>query len=1374
MFVPKDAEDLSLGKDERNSRIVLATRIGRGVVAVEVPVLVKEISFRGTISLQLKTMPSFPYIKTASVSFYEHPKIDFVLKPLKGVDLMDMPGLSNFLDLLVNQVVGMLFVQPNIFTLDLDAIMNGAVSTTESATAILCIKIYEAKELKNVEVLRNSDPYTEIRVGGRPAAKTRVIDNNLNPYWNETFYVLIQSLSDTLEFAVLDKDMLRDRTLGTFVCPMAEFDLEANPKLEDVWKPLRSSREVRDGKEAKQKGEIRFDISYFPLSVDDPTKNLIVDPEAAKSPAGVLRINVHQAKELDTSKSRTGQYSPFVEIRYNNIVVRKTKVKKRTNNPTWEDSYEFFIRDCQKDRLKFFVKDQRDLMNDQELGECEIMCKELVKMLRSTNATKREWWNLRNASSGKIRLTFRWTPVLLDHAAPPLTVGGRQSLIPAIGVVRVKLIEADGLRNTEAVGLSDPYVIVTYAGKPRASTSVVDNSLSPMWNENHYILIHDTALRGKLKMEIFDYNNMQKDKLMGTAYFDLKTLAQAKLSDDQSTEGHRYRTLDMWLSVNVDNGRKEAGRLHVEITFYEALEIFSELDAEASADISPKSSTKTIFPASDSVKSTPKLAKLDDPKITPKMTKLEDVVVPTKSEKTILDYMEDYNCGLLRFALRDVVLNEEALSRSGYDSKKGPQAYFEFLDIADSMTSNDVEHLSETNTINKAMDKSRMSNAPGLRRRGSRDVGKLLSTLSDPQLDASSTSVTSSKTSANISLLHRTIASKKGFESVYDEEMEFLVTDLNSARLLIVCKNHEVANIVPGVIKPGLGKDKEEAANKDTSKGAVRHPILGRMSFHVKSLLKRCAEMAKRNEESIPLVLSEWIDIQALPQENTKKSTSSLAPEIVGRFRLDMTFVPVPLDQAVLYDDLELAASDAGQLTVELVEALDLPGVDKSGTSDPYCLCRLNSNRVYKSKVMKKNNLHPVWNEKFTTSIASRKSSRFVVEICDWNQFDERELLGLIWFNGASFEIDGTLDQACDIFDENEKQVFGSDGKPSKIHLKLNFSPDNKNIQLRMKRPVKRASIVKVVGGMMGDKTIGAMASVGVAARKFANVRKSMDSIASIGSGTSPKLSMKDLSVLVKSPVDVRPSFAVVADMKIGGEQDKTPRPEKKDDSGVKPEVAARKSELASSPKVSRNEACTFHHDNFIPHDVDSAIGILTIDIVEAKELKPADSNGLSDPYVKLRQMDGAKQRDKTLFKTKTMKKNLNPVWNESFVYPRAVNANETLALMLNVKDHNVLGNGVDLGEYSLDVWKWLKIPKEGVPLKENSPVVVDLWTEPGELVGGMKGVVHVVLRFQPIKDASMFVPAPVRPSLSTSSSSQSLPLAEGMKDFANKLRFKL
>ncbi|KAJ8287156.1 hypothetical protein GJAV_G00048270 [Gymnothorax javanicus] len=84
--------------------------------------------------------------------------------------------------------------------------------------------------------------------------------------------------------------------------------------------------------------------------------------------------------------------------------------------------------------------------------------------------------------------------------------------------------------------------------------------------------------------------------------------------------------------------------------------------------------------------------------------------------------------------------------------------------------------------------------------------------------------------------------------------------------------------------------------------------------------------------------------------------------------------------------------------------------------------------------------------------------------------------------------------------------------------------------------------------------------------------------------------------------------------------------------------------------------------------------------ILRAKGLKPMDSNGLADPYVKLHLLPGASKSNK--LRTKTLRNTRNPAWNETLVY-HGLTEDDMLrkTLRLSVCDEDKFGHNEFIGE---------------------------------------------------------------------------------------------
>uniref|UniRef100_A0A8C7W193 Synaptotagmin n=1 Tax=Oncorhynchus mykiss TaxID=8022 RepID=A0A8C7W193_ONCMY len=123
--------------------------------------------------------------------------------------------------------------------------------------------------------------------------------------------------------------------------------------------------------------------------------------------------------------------------------------------------------------------------------------------------------------------------------------------------------------------------------------------------------------------------------------------------------------------------------------------------------------------------------------------------------------------------------------------------------------------------------------------------------------------------------------------------------------------------------------------------------------------------------------------------------------------------------------------------------------------------------------------------------------------------------------------------------------------------------------------------------------------------------------------------------------------------------------------------------------------------------DYDFQDNKLTVGILQAADLISMDSGGTSDPYVKVYVLPDKKKK----FDTKVQKKNLNPVFNESFVFKLPYDELGGKTLVMSVFDydrfskHDIIGevkipmNTIDLGQ-PIEEWKDLESADKEEPEK--------------------------------------------------------------------------
>lgn len=510
-FTPNDIQDITPRqlKDRVNPKIVLEIRLGKGFISTGMPILLEDLNFSGKMRIKLKLMSAMPHVQKVEMSFLEKPQFDFVLKPIGGetlgFDINMIPGLEPFIHNQVHAALGPMMYDPNVFTIDLEQLMSG--TPLDAAVGVLKIHILDAHGLKSTKIGGGApDPYVSMSLGTNPAvARTKTIEATATPAWGETQFVLINSLSDVLNLNVFDYNEHRpDDLIGTVMQELKE--LADDAEREGV------VGKVLDG--GKDRGDLRFDLTYYPTI--QPVKNAdgVLEP-VPDIPTGIVRLTVHQAKDFDRAGNDLNSFAEIF-LGASKTPCHVTDVVKKSKTPAYESHTEFLVADKNASVITVVCKDKAG----GSLGRLSMKLAEIMAAKASGN----DWFPLAGTRDAKVRISADFRPVAMAGV-----IDAASSYQPPIGILRVLIKNATDIKNLELAGKSDPYVRVSVNNKTLARTEVENNNLNPVWDQFVYVPVH--SLRERVVLEVMDYENVGKDRTLGTVSIDASDFIVANESD---------------------------------------------------------------------------------------------------------------------------------------------------------------------------------------------------------------------------------------------------------------------------------------------------------------------------------------------------------------------------------------------------------------------------------------------------------------------------------------------------------------------------------------------------------------------------------------------------------------------------------------------------------------------------------------------------------------------------------------------------------------------------------------------------------------------------------------------------------------------------
>ncbi|CAH0557884.1 unnamed protein product [Brassicogethes aeneus] len=318
---------------------------------------IRNFQLYGKLRVVLKPLiSSIPLVGGVQAYFMENPEIDFDLCGIAQV--LDMPGMNDIIRKVILDTIGGMMVLPNKYFLKLsDEVSECAI--VDLPKSALRVHVVEARDLlkKDIKILGKgkSDPYVRLRLGSQEV-KSKVIDDTLNPQWDEWFeFKLLELSGHYLYIDLWDKDSTEDEFLGSCVI---DIDTIIKNVEVDSWIQL----------EKVKHGMIHLRMTWLTLSTNYKDLQAALEEtqllRVTKLSSCLLSVVVDSASNLSPVRSNINP-DPYAIVQLGKSQY-ETKVQEKTINPVWEENFTFFVINPNSDEINISIIDHK---TDTNLGK---------------------------------------------------------------------------------------------------------------------------------------------------------------------------------------------------------------------------------------------------------------------------------------------------------------------------------------------------------------------------------------------------------------------------------------------------------------------------------------------------------------------------------------------------------------------------------------------------------------------------------------------------------------------------------------------------------------------------------------------------------------------------------------------------------------------------------------------------------------------------------------------------------------------------------------------------------------------------------------------------------------------------------------------